>query len=218
MTAESKARLELFDGGVPSRVVIPPTKPSWVLYLLHGRGDDEASWLAKGAAAALLERAPVAALVAMPFGFVTRENHAQRKFPTRQEFARSFDTFIARFEREHAALLSGDVRRAVAGLSMGGKQALEYGFDNAVRFDALGAFSPAIQTMEDAMERSVRSRADARPRLFVSCGVTEEHAAITVASERLRRCLAPSDRFESLAGGHDWQVWQESLRRFLAWL
>ena len=120
-------------------------------------------------------------------------------------------TFRTIPEREH---------RALAGLSMGGAQALRVGFHHMDQFAYIGAFSPAID-ITDTQRRLRRrppgksgegqSAAQAsmdgdRPRRFLCTPVKASHETLNSAGIR-------HEWIES-SGAHVWTVWRKYLADF----
>jgi enterochelin esterase family protein len=125
------------------------------LYLLHGAGSDETSWTQRGQAHVILDNLiadgklkPM--VVVMPFGFAAArapgaargdaaENKMQREGFTKDFLADVIPTIESAFrvypDRDH---------RAIAGLSLGGAQALALGLSHTELFSRVAAFSPAM--------------------------------------------------------------------------
>ena len=127
-----------------------------VLYLLHGIGDTETGWIQKGSADAILDnlhadKKLVPMIVVMPNG------RASADPPPANIFDRSqFDAF-ANFEKDllkdvipyvesHYSVQADREHRALAGLSMGGGQSLNFGLKNLDTFAWVGGFSSAPNT------------------------------------------------------------------------
>ena len=128
-----------------------------VLYLLHGIGGDEKEWLQTTSAADLLDNLiadgkALPMIVVMPNGRALPDDRAIGDVFT----ADKVEGF-AKFERDLLQYLIPAVQakysaytdaghRALAGLSMGGGQTLNFGFGNLDMFAWLGAFSAAPNT------------------------------------------------------------------------
>lgn len=153
-----------------------------VLYLLHGIGGDETEWLQLAAPNAILDnliaaKKAVPMIVVMPNGRALPDDRAIGD-PFTPEKVEGF----ARFERDLIDHLIPAVQskystytdrehRAIAGLSMGGGQALNFGFGNLETFAWIGAFSAAPNTKPPA--ELVPDPALARRQLeliYLSCG------------------------------------------------
>lgn len=119
-----------------------------VLYLLHGRGDNDATWLRQGRAAETAARliasgriAPL--IIAMPDAAMSWyvDSH---DVGGPGAFGRAVsDEFVAMMEAQYPARAERGAR-AIAGLSMGGYGALRFAFARPDRFAAVVAMSPAL--------------------------------------------------------------------------
>lgn len=195
-----------------------------LLCLLHGYSDDAAAWVEYGRANFIFDRLIAAgrmvpAVVLMPLGYGSRDILAWRgpgRWP-QEMMERNF----AQFE---AALLGEVLPRvtqtyplapdlAIAGLSMGGAEALMVGLgDRGARFAWIGSFS----TGGFPSERP-HATPEARGRLrlvWIACGTDDGFLGST-------RELAAGLRGDGLAvttvetaGGHSWQVWRRNLIEF----
>lgn len=153
-----------------------------VLYLLHGIGGDETEWLELAAPDAILDNLIAAGkavpmIVVMPNGRALADDRAIGD-PFTPEKVDGF----ARFERDLLEHLIPAVQskystfddrehRALAGLSMGGGQALNFGFGNLDAFAWIGAFSAAPNTKppSELVPDPVAVRQELR-FVYLSCG------------------------------------------------
>ena len=159
-----------------------PNKKYPVLYLLHGIGGDESEWMKVAAPDAILDnliagQKTVPMIVVMPNGRALADDRA-----IGDPFTREKVEGFARFERDLLDHLIPAVQskystftdrehRALAGLSMGGGQTLNFGFGNLDTFAWIGAFSSAPNTKPPA--ELVPDPAAARQKLkliYLSCG------------------------------------------------
>ena len=106
--------------------------------------------------------------------------------------------------------------RALAGLSMGGGQALNFGLGNLDTFAWVGGFSSAPNTMQPA--QLVKDPAAARQTLkllWVSCG---DQDSLFNISEGVHNYLAeqkvPHIWHIDLGGAHSFPVWKNNLYHF----
>lgn len=188
-----------------------------VMYLLHGIGGDEWEWQRHAGAAFnnIADNLHNQNLVT-PMIIVMPDGNALRG--SGDDFS-SFAAFegvlinnlIPHIEANYPAL-TGKENRAVAGLSMGGGQALTFGLKNTDVFAWVGGFSAAPNlnqspTNYDAM-RGLRA-------IFVSCG-TED--SLLGGSQNLHNHLTSNnvDHVWKLyqGGGHDMGVWNPSFYSF----
>lgn len=227
--------------GVPRSVYIytPPdydrgnaTYP--VLYLLHGSGGVDASWVMDGLANVILDNLiadgkakPM--VVVMPFGHPEESVQIGRTptFARRDlgEFSRDLlEDVMPMIERLYRVRRDADWR-AIAGLSMGGNQARQIGLGRMDLFHYVATFSGSMGVVggnvsADSIRQTFANvfdnpeEANATLRLFwASVGQDETNL---VASHRLLTTLLDSHRvrhtFATYPGGHTWHVWRRSLR------
>ncbi len=197
-----------------------------VLYLLHGSGDNEASWTDVGRANLILDNL-IAEGMAQPMLVVMPNGHPV-PWSSRRRGLRSGNTEAFREDLLNAAIplveslyrARRDRRqRAVAGLSMGGGQALHCGAGNLDRFAWVGAFSSAAP---DPDEDGVAAAFLANPEranlelelLWIGIGredfLLERNQAFKAAldSAGIEHTYLLTD------GGHSWPVWRDYLARF----
>ena len=197
-----------------------------VLYLLHGAGDDETGWTKKGSAAAILDNlyaakkiAPM--IVVMPNGFARRAaspggtapvppsgRPGPRGFRDNSAFQDDLLKDVIPFVESHYAVHADREHRAVAGLSMGGGQALGIGLKHPDIFAWVGGFSSAIRGRNDLVSEDA---AKTLRLVWLSCG---DQDRLMEASKSLRSTLAEKKVphvWHVDSGGHEWPVWKNDL-------
>lgn len=154
--------------GLPRRrmmVYLPPnydgTRRYPVLYLLHGAGGDEKSWLELGRAAQIMDNLIAdkrckEMIVVMPNGNADRAaTPGEDPYNKDIEAASAVPSMFGRIETafipdivnyidSHYATLADKAHRAIAGLSMGGMHTLFIAANNPDTFDYVGLFSAKI--------------------------------------------------------------------------
>jgi enterochelin esterase family protein len=120
-----------------------------VLYLLHGMGDTEASWAEVGYANLILDNLLAHGrarpqVVVMPFGHVHYERMIARPENNRLIEASFFEDLLPAVETRYYVRTDRG-GRAIAGLSMGGGQALTFGLRNLDAFAWIGGFASAVR-------------------------------------------------------------------------
>lgn len=157
-----------------------PDKKYPVLYLLHGIGGDETEWQRFARPNLLLdnliaESKAVPMIIVMPNGRAQKNDRAEGNvFATAPAFA-AFEQdllkdVIPAIESRYAAQADRE-HRAVAGLSMGGGQSLNFGLAHLDTFAWVGGFSSAPNTNPPA--KLVPDPSAAREKLkllWLSCG------------------------------------------------
>lgn len=197
-----------------------------VLYLLHGIGGDEYEWLNNGNPGVILDNlyaegkiAPM--IVVMPNGRAMEDDSPGENI-FEPERVQAFTTFeqdllndlIPFIESEYATLTDRE-NRALAGLSMGGGQSLNFGLGNLDTFAWVGGFSSAPNT--SAPEVLLPDPDEAREMLnllWISCG--DEDNLMNI-SERTHDYLSEHDVphvFYVEPGGHTFEVWKNDLYIF----
>lgn len=223
------------ESGGASRRLLVYTPPGYeadggrdypALYLLHGSGDDEAAWTEVGRANLILDNLIAAGhaepmLVIMPNGHPvpwSRERRALRSGNTEAFQSDLLGAAIPLVESLYR-VRTGPGHTAIAGLSMGGGQALHCGTGNLDRFGWVGAFSSAAPRPEEspAMRDFLASAKEVNERLgllWIAIGredfLLERNQSLKSQLEAagIRHTYLLSD------GGHSWPVWRDYLARF----
>ncbi len=121
-----------------------------VFYLLHGAYDCDDSWSTVGRAGFILDNliaagSAVPMIVVMPAGHTGPFSFGRRSTPTtRDEFIEDFMADIRPYIESHYRVYADRQHRAIAGLSMGGAQALNIGIPNLADYSSIGVFSSGI--------------------------------------------------------------------------
>lgn len=202
-----------------------------VLYLQHGAGEDERGWTMQGRANFILDNL-IAAGEAEPMLVVMENGYAAPVPaggpPTPQLMRQLSEAFGALLLEDLLPMIDATYRtiadrehRALAGLSMGGRQALQVGLTHLETFAWIAAFSGAVFEPLDtqAAYNGVFSDPEAfnrRVRLFwLSAGTAEERFVQAVQSMQatLGQIGVKHEVYWSEGTSHEWQTWRRSLRR-----
>ena len=151
-----------------------------VLYLLHGIGGDESEWQRFVRVDSLMDnliadRKAVPMIVVMPNGRAQKndrpEGNVYAAAPAFATFERDLlDDVIPAIDSLYSTRPDRE-SRALAGLSMGGGQTLNFGLAHPDIFAWIGAFSPAPNTKAPALLVPDPSAAKKQLKLFVlTCG------------------------------------------------
>ena len=197
-----------------------------VLYLLHGIGGDEKEWLNGGRPQVVLDNLYAGKriepmIVVMPNGRAMKDDRAtgnimaQDKVQAFAKFERDLlDDLIPYIEKNFPAKASSE-SRAIAGLSMGGGQSLNFGLGNLDKFTWVGGFSSAPNTK---LPEQLVPDADAAKKklklLFISCGASD---GLIGFSKRTHDYLAEKNVphiYYIEPGVHDFKVWKNGLYMF----
>ncbi len=197
-----------------------------VLYLLHGIGGDHLEWLNGGSPQVILDNLyadgkaePM--IVVMPNGRAMIDDRAGGNI-FEPEKVKAFATFeddllndLIPFVENKYPVLKDEQHRAIAGLSMGGGQSLNFGLTHLETFTYVGGFSSAPNTR--APELLVPDPDKAREKLnllWISCGADD---GLISFSTRLHDYLFLKDVphiYYIEPGVHDFKVWKNGLYMF----
>src|SRR5437588_1303429 len=167
-----------------ARVYTPPgyskDRKYPVLYLLHGIGGDENEWPRGGAPDVILDnlyadKKAVPMVVVMPNGRASKDVTAKSGFgqqgPAFAAFEKDLLTDLIPFVEKNYSVKADRESRALAGLSMGGGQSLNFGLNNLDTFAWVGGFSSAPNTRPPAALLKDPAAAARQLRLlYVACG------------------------------------------------
>src|SRR5499427_2008998 len=130
-----------------------------VLYLLHGIGGDEYEWTRGGVANVIMDnlyadKKAVPMIIVIPNGRASKDLTARSPFnqqgPAFAAFEKDLLTDLIPFIEKNYSVKSDHESRALAGLSMGGGQSLNFGLGNLDTFAWVGGFSSAPNTKSPA--------------------------------------------------------------------
>ncbi|TWT78340.1 Endo-1,4-beta-xylanase Z precursor [Posidoniimonas polymericola] len=195
-----------------------------VLYLLHGIGGDETEWQRFAQPNVILDNLiangkaePM--LVVMPNGRAQKNDRAEGNvFASAPAFAKFeadlLGDVIPTIESRYS-VVSDREQRALAGLSMGGGQSLNFGLGNLETFAWVGGFSSAPNTKPPA--ELVPDPAAAREKLellWLSCGAKDGLIRVSRAVHRRLNEQNVPHIWHVDSHGHDPQHWSKSLYWF----
>ena len=194
-----------------------------MLYLLHGIGGDEKEWLKGGNPQVILdnlyaENKLEPMIVVMPNGRAMKDDRAVGNIFDKDK-VEAFATFekdllnnLIPFVEKNFPTLTDSEHRAIAGLSMGGGQSLNFGLGNLDKFAWVGGFSSAPNTK--VPQELVPNAEEAKKKLkllWISCGDAD---GLITFSKRTHDYLYEKDVphiYYIEAGGHDFKVWKNGL-------
>jgi enterochelin esterase-like enzyme len=193
-----------------------------VLYLLHGIGDDETGWQRKGSADVILDnlhadKKLVPMIVVMPNGRAAAGPPPANPFGGNapQAFAAFEDDLlkdIIPYVESHDSVRADREHRALAGLSMGGGQSLNFGLKHLDVFAWVGGFSSAPNTKKAADLIADPGDATKRLRLlWISCGDRDRLMDISRSFHAALEEMKVPHVWRVDAGGHEWPVWKNDL-------
>ena len=213
--------------GVKRRALIytPPgyskNKKYPVLYLLHGIGGDEKEWFNQGQPQVILdnlyaEKKVEPMIVVLPNGRAMKDDSATGDVYGK---AAAFATFeqdllkdlIPYVEKTYPVIKDSE-HRAIAGLSMGGGQSLNFGLGNLDKFAWVGGFSSAPNTKlpQELMPKPQEAKAKLK-LLWISCGDKDGLMSFSKRTHDYMKVNGVPHIFYVDHGYHDFKVWKNSL-------
>ncbi len=219
-----------------------------VLYLLHGIGGNETHWTTPGLGDAILDNLIAAGeaqpmIIVMPHGRASDEPETNIfgggrgrgagapgagggpgggmavEMAAYAAFERELiDDLVPHIEANYSASSQRE-DRALAGLSMGGGQSLNFGLTNPDVFAAVGGFSSAPNTLAPAeLVPDGAAIADAFDVLWISCGDEDSLLNISVGMHDYLTEHGVSHIWHIDSGGHTFPVWKNDLYHFASLL
>jgi enterochelin esterase-like enzyme len=195
-----------------------------VLYLLHGIGGDEEEWRRGGRPEVILDnliaqKKAVPMIIVMPNGRAQPDDRAgdnpMATAPAFGKFDKDLLGDLIPFIESKYSVKKDREHRALAGLSMGGGQSLNFGLANLDAFAWVGGFSSAPNTRPGA--ELVPDPEKAREQLkllFISCGNKD---GLIRVSQRVHAYLKEKDVphiWHVDEHAHDFQHWKNALYHF----
>lgn len=197
-----------------------------VLYLQHGAGESERAWTQQGKANFILDNL-IFAGKAKPMIIVMDNGYARKPGVSLPPDSWGNEAFPEVVLKDLIPLIDRNYRtipnreyRAIAGLSMGGGQALEIGIKNLDTFAWVGGFSSLLKDFDinksyggffqNAVEANRKLRL-----LWLACDTQDN---LFAANQKAHQELAKA-RIEHVwltgSGAHEWQVWRKYLYNFV---
>lgn len=197
-----------------------------VLYLLHGIGGDHKEWM-QGVPNIILDnliaqKKAEPMIIVMPNGRAIKDDRAQGNIYG-SEMVRGFEVFerdliddLIPFIQGKYSTYTDKSHRAVAGLSMGGGQSLNFGLGNMDMFAYVGGFSSAPNTKQpEQLIPDVEKTKSENKLLWMVCGGAD---GLMFNSSRLKAFCeknnVPCTLIEYPEGKHDFVVWKYGLYNF----
>ena len=189
-----------------------------VLVLLHGAGNAESNWVSMGRANVILDnliatKAAAPMLLVMPFGHAVPQG-APNESENNRLFETELLTDILPFVDAHYRTARGSAKRGVAGLSMGGMQALALGLRHPEVFAWVGVFSPIMERdFETRYEKELANTAalNKLSLFFVGCGTEDQLFKGTAALHDTLAARGVTHTYRTGEGRHSWVVWRKHL-------
>jgi len=215
-----------------------------VFYLLHGATDSDDSWTSVGRANFILDnliaaKKVVPMVVVMPAGHTSREmfRPSANGQPPRDEFAEDFVTDVMPYIEKNYRVYADRSHTAIAGLSMGGGQTLNFAMAHLDRVAYVGVFSsgvfspgprvsaartpappptkvPAEWVQQHASTLDNRDLKPGLKLLWFSTGSDDRLIPVSKATVAMLKEHDFQPVFLESAGGHTWLNWRDYLNEF----
>jgi enterochelin esterase-like enzyme len=201
-----------------------PDRKYPVLYLLHGIGGDEEEWR-KGAKPEVIldnlyaDGKAVPMIVVMPNGRAQPNDRAEGNVmasaPAFAKFEGDLLHDLIPFVERTYAVKTDRESRALAGLSMGGGQSLNFGLGNLEIFAWIGGFSSAPNTKApEALVPDPVKASRMLKLLWISCGDKDGLISISQRTRAYLKANGVPHLWHVEPGGHDFKVWRDDLYHF----
>ena len=202
-----------------------------VVYILHGIGGDEDSWLTHGRAAQILDNMIASGQVKPMIAVFTNGNisqqaavhqtgngyiHQTTMLPKTMEgtFETAF-TEVVNFIDKTYRTIAKKQSRAICGLSMGGFHSLYISANNPDLFGYVGLFSAAVGVTDESvspiyqnLDAKLAKQFAGKPFYFIACGDTDFlYQANKDYMAKLDKAGYPYKYLET-DGGHIWRNWR----------
>jgi enterochelin esterase family protein len=188
-----------------------------VLYLLHGSGDNEATWTELGRAHWIADNL-IAQGKAKPVIIVMTDGHANPVDRARNtgDFERDLLEDVTPLVEANYRVKKSAQDRAIAGLSMGAAQAMTVGLNHPDRFAWVTGMSGLVRDPEQSLRRPLDAKLNEQLRLlwmpigkddFLLKGAQEFHGALDAKGVK--------HQFTVTEGNHSWPVWRKYLAELL---
>ncbi len=199
-----------------------------VLYLLHGFSDDASAWTAVGRANVILDnllaRGKVRPMVVvMPLGYGAPEvlkvggPRDASLWRTNVERFReaTLEEVLPRVEQAYRVSKDRE-NRAIAGLSMGGAEALMTGLNSLDRFAWVGAFSSGGMGDDySSVFPGLDAKADSKLRLlWIACGKEDRLFGGNLKFVEWLKSRGIRCTWVETPGAHTWMLWRRYLSSF----
>jgi enterochelin esterase-like enzyme len=223
----SQNRWQTLHVHLPAAYAREPSRRFPVLYLRHGGGDDDHSWMQDGRAGVILDNL-LAAGSTEPMIIVTTNgmtdgtwSHGSSVEGIKLLEDELLHDVVPLIEQSYRVLPDRE-HRALAGLSMGGGQAFVIGLRHPETFAWIAQFSSGLLADKDldllawapALRDAKKVNASLR-LLWIGCGTDDTRYAGHLNLTDALTDLGVRAEFHASPGGHEWPVWRDQLHALL---
>ncbi len=205
-----------------ARIYLPPgystSNKYSVLYLLHGYGGNENDWYSGGGAANVILDNLIASgkikpfVVVIPNANATGAGISDGYLNFKNDLLNSLIPYI----ESKYSVYNDRLHRALAGLSLGGAQSLNFGLTNLNVFGYVGGFSPGgpASITSTNMFPDPAATKQLNKLLFICIGTNDNTSFSQSVVNSCKQYSIPHTYFLIPGRGHDWTVWKPSLWNF----
>lgn len=197
-----------------------------VLYLLHGLGNNHATWTGYSNVELFAEERNIAVVM------ISGENKFYRTVPGGDDYYRFIEEELPEFVTSMFPVSDDPENTYIAGLSMGGAGALMHGLENPGKFKAIGAFSAAVtgknqpdETNEYGMPdlygivKQMEDEKTAKPLVYLSCGTEDALYENNLAFSKYLKENGMEVSWRAVRDfRHEWRFWNQEIEKFLDWI
>ncbi|OJU11375.1 MAG: hypothetical protein BGN86_01940 [Caulobacterales bacterium 68-7] len=219
-------------GGVERKLIVY-TPPGYergqgsypVLYLMHGGGDNESSWVTAASVNDIMDNLLAEGkakpfIIVMPAGYTPDHLQIMTPDPSKEPFVKELTTDVIPFvEKTYRTLPNAD-NRAMAGLSMGGIQTLNAGVSNLDKFHSIGVFSSGYfykrdrdWYYENRAPKEIPQMKDLKV-FYWAWGATDFARDGSVDMTNYLKSKGVKLTTLESPGGHDWRNWRLYFHEF----
>lgn len=195
-----------------------------VLYLLHGIGGDETEWARFADLRVLMDNlvadgkaAPM--IVVMPNGRAQKNDRAEgdvfKSAPAFAVFEKDLLNDVIPAIESRYSVQPDREHRALAGLSMGGGQSLNFGLGNSDKFAWVGGFSSAPNTKKPEELLPDAETAKKLKLLWLSCGTRDGLLNVSHGVHARLKEQGVAHIWHITDGAHDAPEWKQALYHFV---
>jgi enterochelin esterase-like enzyme len=196
--------------------------PYPVLYLLHGRTDNDSAWTETGRANFVADNL-LARREAKPMIIVMPDGHPiEASASDTNAMPANLDAFCRELVEDVVPLTESIYRvkanrdnRAIIGLSMGGGQALTAGLTHRELFAWVGGMSSYLPDAENRVATAFSDLKNNLKLLWFACGKDDGLLAHSQQLDAALNRKGVSHTFNVTAGTHNWLVWRRYLGEFM---
>lgn len=188
-----------------------------VLYLLHGSGDNDATWTALGRAHWMADNL-LAQKKCVPMVIVMTDGHVGDRSRNLEFYEKDLLESVMPLVEANYTVKTEAENRGIIGLSMGGQQSLVIGLKHSDKFAWVGGMSSAVREPDTTIGPILKQSGKLNKQLkslWFACGIddfllNENRKFSSILDERGIR-----HGYKETPGNHSWPVWRKYLAEYL---